>query len=109
MIDYIGIGQRIKLRRVEKHLTQIELAELINSSNNHISSVERGKEHPSLEFIVNVSLALDTTPDYFLLGNIHCNNLTQDIIEITRLCNDTQLEYIKKFILFISSQSENDK
>ena len=48
-IDYSLIGNRIKLRRKELNITQLELADMINLSYNHLSAIETGKERPSFE------------------------------------------------------------
>ena len=39
----------------------------INVSNNHISSIETGKQIPSLTTFVKICEQLDTTPDFLLL------------------------------------------
>lgn len=48
------------------------LAERLDLSNNYLSSIERGKEKPSLEVIVNICNALQVTPDYLLMGKMDC-------------------------------------
>lgn len=103
MIDYVAIGNRLKLRREEKNLTQTELSSLTGFSNNHISTIELGKAHPSIEFIVQTAIALGTTPDFFLLGNLHGGNTSQDIIDMLKLCSEEQLKYIKLFIILVTS------
>lgn len=54
-VQYKSIGKRIKLRRKELNIKQNELAEKLNISNNHLSSVENGREKPSLELLVTCS------------------------------------------------------
>ena len=53
-VQYKSIGKRIKLRRKELNIKQNELAEKLNISNNHLSSVENGREKPSLELLLNI-------------------------------------------------------
>lgn len=57
------------------------LAERLDLSNNYLSSIERGKEKPSLEVIVNICNALQVTPDYLLMGNMYSNNVPQNIAD----------------------------
>lgn len=85
-LDYIHLGQRIAKRRMQTGLKQNVLAGLIGISNNYLSSIERGKEKPSLEVIVNICNALQVTPDYLLMGNMHSSNVPQNIIDGLRLC-----------------------
>ena len=43
------IGKRIKAARLEKHLSQIKFAELINVSTPYLSDIENGKTNLSLK------------------------------------------------------------
>lgn len=90
-LNYIGIGQRIAKRRIQTGLKQNVLAEKIGISNNYLSSIERGKEKPSLEIIVNICNALRVTPDYLLMGNMYSNNIPQNIVDGLRLCSEEDL------------------
>ena len=45
-IEYRIIGNRIQQRRKELGLKQYDLAEQLNISNNHLSSIETGREKP---------------------------------------------------------------
>ncbi|MDO5381384.1 MAG: helix-turn-helix transcriptional regulator [Eubacteriales bacterium] len=103
-IDYITVGNKIKLRRTEKKLSQSELAEAAEISDNFLSSIERGVISPSLETLYAISLALDTTVDYFLLGYTHPNNLNQNVIDKIKLCHDeNKLHMLIKIIEVILS------
>ena len=48
------MGNRIKLRRKELRIKQSELAEKLDISNNHISSIENGREKPSLDILLKI-------------------------------------------------------
>ena len=48
------IGKRIKAARLEKHLSQIKFAELINVSTPYLSDIENGKTNLSLEIFVRI-------------------------------------------------------
>ena len=52
--QYIIMGNRIKLRRKELRIKQSELAEKLDISNNHISSIENGREKPSLDILLKI-------------------------------------------------------
>lgn len=55
-INLNAMGTRMKRRRKELKMSQAELAEKVNVSNNHISSIETGKQIPSLTtFVKSVS------------------------------------------------------
>lgn len=67
-LDYRKIGNRIGARRRFLDFGQEQLAQMVKLSKTHISNIENGKSIPSLESIVRLADALETTPDAFLLG-----------------------------------------
>lgn len=69
-IDYKEIGQRIAKRRKELGLKQYEVCEMIDVNYKYISNLETGRSAPSLEVIMKLCIALQTTPDYLLLGTV---------------------------------------
>lgn len=80
-INLNAMGTRMKRRRKELKMSQAELAEKVNVSNNHISSIETGKQIPSLTTFVKICEQLDTTPDFLLLGSLHTDNLPKNIYD----------------------------
>lgn len=97
-IQYDMIGKRIHTRRKELHIKQGELAERIDISNNHLSSIETGKQKPSLETALHLCDALDVTPDYLFLGNMHQDNVSENIIESLKLCSPSDLELLRRIV-----------
>ena len=55
-------GKKLKFLRLEKNLTQIELAEIINMSPNFIGMVERGERNTTVENVYKISRALKVKP-----------------------------------------------
>ena len=85
------MGNRIKIRRKELRIKQAELAEKLNISNNHMSSIENGRQKLSLDIFIRICDLLNVTPDYLLLGSMHAYN-------IPRLCNQSDIELAGDFI-----------
>lgn len=96
--QYIEMGKRIKIRRKELNIKQNEFAELLGISNNHMSSIETGRQKPSMDTFIGICEELRVTPDYLLLGNMHAGNIPQDISDKLRLCSSSDIELAKKFI-----------
>lgn len=90
-LDYTGLGKRIAKRRKQNKIKQTTLATQIGISNNYLSSIESGKEKPSLEIVVKICNALKVTPDYLIMGTMYSNNVPQNIIQGLRLCSSTDL------------------
>lgn len=75
------MGNHIKVRRKELKIKQAELAEFLELSNNHMSSIENGRQKPSLDIFIVIFNCLNVTPDYLLLGTMHAYNIPQDIFD----------------------------
>lgn len=65
-MDLSAIGSRIKAARERKHLTQEDLAAIVDLSPTHISVIERGVKPPKLETFVNIANALGVSADMLL-------------------------------------------
>ena len=59
-------GKNVKLERVKKDLTQEQLAEIMNVSQNYLSSVELGKENMSLAKVLELAEYLKTDVENLL-------------------------------------------
>lgn len=105
---YVDLGNRIKIRRKELRIKQNELAEQLKISNNHISSIENGREKPSLEILLRICEKLYVTPDYLLLGSIHSNNIPQNIADSLRLCCDDDVELTRQFVEILVKRNKKE-
>lgn len=86
------------MRRKELHIKQAELAETLEISNNHMSSIENGRQKPSPDTFIRLCDCLNVTPDYLLLGSMHAYNLPQDILDKLRLCSQEDIILARDFI-----------
>ena len=68
-INYLLLGKKIKEIRRRKKLSQYNLAERVNVSPPYISRIECGKNRISLELLVKVCEALETSIAEILMGN----------------------------------------
>jgi len=53
----------MKLARVEKNLTQQELADLVGVTRQTIGLIEKGDYNPTLQLCTNIAIALGKTLD----------------------------------------------
>ena len=58
------IGKRIKSARQEKHLSQMQFAELINVSTPYLSDIENGKTNLSLDIFTRIVEVLQISAAY---------------------------------------------
>ncbi|MFL0575033.1 MULTISPECIES: helix-turn-helix transcriptional regulator [Priestia] len=54
---------RIKIARIEKNLTQKDLASKVNVTRQTIGLIEAGKYNPSLKLCIDIAKTLDKTLD----------------------------------------------
>ena len=105
MLDYTEIGKRIARRRHQMKLTQEKVAERAEIGHKYLSSIERAKSIPSTEVIMRLALALDTTPDEFLVGTArHEDEAWRDVAEGLRTLTPGQLELTRNFIRWAAQQ-----
>ena len=69
-IDYKAIGQRIKIARIKKGITQESVANIINMTPSHMSNVETGKTKVSLPTLIAIANALSVSVDTLLCDNV---------------------------------------
>ena len=60
MYDKNMLSKRIKRLRLEKDLTQRQLARMANTTPTSVSSYEKGQKTPSIEVLCNIANALET-------------------------------------------------
>ena len=101
--EWKEIGNRIRERRKSRSLKQSELAEAIGISVNHMSSIENGRQHPSVYVLIKLSEQLNATPDLFLMGSMRKNNVPQNIVDLLNTCSTSELKLIKNLIIAIQS------
>lgn len=105
IMDYTEIGKRIKKRRKHLKLTQEQIAEFVEISNQHMSNIERAVSIPSTEVIMKLAIALDTTPDAFLVGSARFpGEEWKTAAEKLRPLDEKQLDLVCRFIDWVTEQ-----
>ncbi len=66
MIDYTHMGNRIRKRRKELHLTQEAVAEQAGISASFLGHIERGSRIASLDTLLAICIALDVSMDFII-------------------------------------------
>lgn len=105
-----NLGKRIREERLNKGLTQEQLAEKVNISLNFMSLIENGK-NMSVQTLVNLANALDVSIDYLLMENIpfYEDKILNQISQNLQLLNDDEkiyfLNMIKQYRLLIKTSS----
>ena len=104
-LDYQEIGRRIARRRKELGYKQFQVEELAGIGYKYLSSIERGISIPSTEVIMRLAIALDTTPDAFLVGTARpAGEEWRGVAELLRGMTPKKLELARSFLTWLSDQ-----
>lgn len=105
-LDYMEIGRRIARRRKELGLRQVEVCERAGINDKYLSCIERATSIPSLEVIMRLCLALDTTPDEFLTGTVrYGEDEWRDVAELLRGMEPKKLRLAKSLLTWLAEQA----
>ncbi|HEL6192313.1 TPA: helix-turn-helix transcriptional regulator [Clostridioides difficile] len=95
-LDFRAIGQRIKIARIKKHLTQDTVSEMVNITPSHMSNVETGKSTVSLPTLVSIANALGVSVDELLCDTILDSKVVfeKELSDILKDCNDYEIRVL---------------
>lgn len=77
----MDFGKQIKQMRLERKLTQEQLANHLGVSRQAVSNWENNKNLPDLELIIAISKLFSVSLDDLILGGNTMNNLTEKLIK----------------------------
>ena len=102
-------GKNIRTRRKALGMTQAKLAELLDVSPNHISSIETGKSEASIKIIILLCDILKVTPDNLFLGNMHSNDISTDLVDIIKCCSEEDQKILYKIAKIYAEKNLSGK
>lgn len=104
-LDYKEIGRRIAKRRKQLKLKQSTVEERADIGYKYLSSIECGISIPSTEVIMRLAIALDTTPDEFLVGTSRApGEEWKFAAHYVQGMSGKKLELAKSFLQWLSEQ-----
>jgi transcriptional regulator with XRE-family HTH domain len=78
-----NIGKQIRIRRLDAHLTQQQLADKLNVTNKTISKWETNRTLPDIEMITAMSKIFNITVDELLTGKKELRLKTKKLLTVT--------------------------
>lgn len=104
------IAEKIKYHRKKQNLTQAELAEMVNLSDQHLSRIESGCYIPSLPtfFTIIETLKIDLREFGYNIETTE-NNVKNELIDIIAKSNSNELIFYNKIIKSIKESFYNLK
>lgn len=99
-INYEKLGLKIKEIRISRGLTQDTLAEMVSCNTSHISNIENNHTKVSLNVLLAIANALNTSIDYLLSDQYENSSLALDneVLRALKNCDDAKKEKILKMI-----------
>lgn len=95
-VDYKAIGQRIKIARIKKGVTQETVADLIDITPAHMSNVETGKTKVSLPTLIAIANALSVSVDTLLCDNVITSKIVfeKEAKDILSDCDEYEVRFL---------------
>ena len=108
--DLKECGKRIQQLRKERELTQEQLAEKLNVSQNTIAKIESGLRRPSIDFLLEISEFFNVSTNYLVFG-VHAEDagdekLKKDIDEAIKKIDQTIEKLLEKKDELLKMKSE---
>ena len=106
-----SIGKRISTLRKQHGITQESLAEKLNITIKHISSVERGISSLSLDKMIEASKLLDCTLDYLILGKDYENvidKLPASVLNVLNSKDENEISLLLDYMNLYGRLRRND-
>ena len=108
--DLKECGKRIQQFRKERGLTQEQLAEKLNVSQNTIAKIESGLRRPSIDFLLEISEFFNVSTNYLVFG-VHVEDVEdekskKDIDETIKKIDQTIEKLLEKKEELLKMQRE---
>ena len=95
----MSIGEKIKIARQEKGLTQLDLAEKLGCSRSAIACYETERRIPDFKDLQHIAALLGVSVDYF--ADMHPKNeLTDFVLRATALFSNVEITIADKDKVF---------
>lgn len=94
----VNMGEKLKSLRIEKNLTQKQVADRIGLAISAVSSYESGTRYPSYDVFIKLSRIFHVSTDY-LLGITDKRN-----VDVTGL-NDNEIELVSQLVDMIRNKN----
>ena len=80
MFDWVYMGNRIRIVREQRNMTQAALAARMEVSVSHLRSIEYGQVRMRVDHLAAAAEALDVSMDYLATGKLECSKGLDPIV-----------------------------
>ena len=98
MVNYLAMGNRMKIKRRAKKMSQEEIAKAVQISMSFYGNIERGRRIPSIDTLVAIANVLGVGVDYLLADSLNVTEAQrspEEVRVLTRYLRDrvAELDY----------------
>lgn len=108
LIDYEGLGRRVKSARRKAGVRQADLAKKLGISYQYMSMIETGKRKLSLGMLVSLANELGVTTEYLLNGyksmGIEAGDQDEEFLSLWQSLNPSE----KAFTISVARAAKNE-
>ena len=100
-IDYVKIGNRIRIEREKFDMTREKLSEILNISPYFLGQIERGERKMSINTLINLSECLHISIDYLFFEQVNNNNNNNNndvLYSLISKCSEKEVKVIEGLI-----------
>ena len=101
-VNYEKIGERIKLYRSKKGLSQEQLSIMVLANPKHLSRIE-STGRPSLELLIQLANALDVSADDILMDSLDHVASKGEIPSLLFECTDAEKTFLTKMLRYMKT------
>ena len=99
-INYIEIGNRIRIQRENFEMSRESLSELVNLSPYFLGQIERGQRKMSINTLIKISECLHISLDYLIFEQGDIDNSTV-LHSLLNRCSENEISVIEAVIKVI--------
>ncbi|MGH4050033.1 MAG: helix-turn-helix domain-containing protein [Clostridium sp.] len=100
-INYVKIGNRIRIEREKFDMTRENLSEILNISTYFLGQIERGERKMSINTLINLSECLHISIDYLFFGDVTINTNNDVLHSLIDKCSEKEIKVIEGLIKLI--------
>lgn len=97
-VNYVEIGNRIRIERENFDMTREKLAELLNLSPYFLGQIERGERKMSISTLIKISECLHISIDYLFFEQVNINTNNNVLHSLINRCSEKEVNVIEGLI-----------
>ncbi|MBU3181620.1 helix-turn-helix domain-containing protein [Clostridium psychrophilum] len=97
-VNYVKIGNRIRIEREKFDMTREKFSELLNLSPYFLGQIERGERKMSINTLINISECLHISIDSLFFEQINANTNNDVLHSLINKCSEKEVKVIEGLI-----------